>query len=107
VLIIEISLVAANNSKVALSRFIDNVAIQVIERHLMRDLGDIFSQMKVSDMSPEMILAIAGEDTEQQRKRNELEGKVESLEEGLKICTTSFYRQQGRKQGMKNHLLRK
>ncbi|KKZ60044.1 hypothetical protein EMCG_05226 [[Emmonsia] crescens] len=72
--------------KVALNRFIDNVAIQVIERDLVGDLWVIFTPTDVGNMPDALISQIAAESEESRTRRQELERKLDTLRNGLEIC---------------------
>ncbi|KAF3225888.1 hypothetical protein TWF106_001761 [Orbilia oligospora] len=71
--------------KVALKTFVDNVCRQVIERHILRDLAELFSPVGIPKYSDEKIKALAAESEESHRKREELKRLKETLESGLKI----------------------
>ncbi|KAI0530195.1 P-loop containing nucleoside triphosphate hydrolase protein [Xylaria digitata] len=71
---------------VALKRFIDDVAIEVIERKLMAGLAEIFSPISVLEMSNDLVSAIAGESQESQAKRTRLANQVEILIKGSETC---------------------
>jgi hypothetical protein len=70
----------------ALWRFLDNVVIQVIERHLLGPHGLVFcfSVHWVRDLSEKEMDDIAGEDTKQRQKRGVLQTQVRELEEILR-----------------------
>lgn len=72
--------------KVALKRFIDDVAIELVEAKLVRALPDIFSPMTVYRMGPELVGRIAGEPDEKLRRREELEKQLAALGRGSEIC---------------------
>ncbi|KAJ5297952.1 hypothetical protein PENANT_c012G08336 [Penicillium antarcticum] len=72
--------------KIALWRFLDNVIIQVVERHLLGAPGLVFcfSVHWIRGLSEKEMDDIAGEDTEQRQKRNALQTEVRELEEILR-----------------------
>ncbi|KAF8248453.1 hypothetical protein K440DRAFT_583381 [Wilcoxina mikolae CBS 423.85] len=72
--------------KVASETFIDNVATQVIERHLMSGLWDIFSPLSVVSMTDQRVASIATESDENRTMRNNLEVKKERLMMGVDAC---------------------
>ncbi|KAK2811599.1 hypothetical protein FQN50_001941 [Emmonsiellopsis sp. PD_5] len=72
--------------KVAMKTFVDNVAIQVIERELICEIWTIFTPSDVATMPPDLISRIAGETEESQVQRQQLERKLKTLQEGLEIC---------------------
>ncbi|KAL8734518.1 MAG: hypothetical protein Q9166_001418 [cf. Caloplaca sp. 2 TL-2023] len=68
--------------KVARKRFVDNVCMQVTDRHLMRGPDTavkVFSPAFVSDLTPDQLERIAGEDVLTKRKRAELTREVENF----------------------------
>lgn len=67
----------------ALKTFIDNVCRQVIERHLLRPLPDIFSPDRVAGYTDEQLSRLAGEQPDVVEKRKQLQEQVENLKAGL------------------------
>lgn len=76
--------------KVASKTFIDNVATIVVERRIVRDLGEVFMPYSVVTMPPHIVSLIAAESNEDQMMRAQLEGKRSSLENGLEVCQTAL-----------------
>lgn len=74
--------------RVALKRFIDNVAVQVIERVLLGSQGPvrIFTSEFVVGLADEVREKIAGEEEETADRRAELEAQLTRLEGARKIC---------------------
>lgn len=72
--------------KVATKVFIDNVAVQVVERQVVGGLWEIFSPSSVVAMTAEMISSIAEESVEDQQLRRRLEMKLKSLQMGMEVC---------------------
>ncbi|TVY12861.1 Interferon-induced GTP-binding protein Mx [Lachnellula arida] len=68
--------------KVKQKVFIDVITVQVIERHMIRRLEQIFSPIIISEMADEEAMSIAGEPLEAQNERARLEVKVGKLREG-------------------------
>ena len=63
--------------------FIAAVTEQVIERHLLHDLGEhTFSPMVVVDLADEEVAYIAAEAEDISRKREDLKGQMQILENG-------------------------
>jgi hypothetical protein len=60
--------------------------MQVIDRHLVHDLPEIFSATTVIKMHPEVLDTICAESQESQETREKLELKLKSLEAGLRVC---------------------
>lgn len=60
----------------------DNICRQVIERHLVRNLPEIFSPDKVAALTDEELRRIAVESSERVEKRSHLR----QLHENLKEC---------------------
>lgn len=72
--------------KGARTRFVDDVIVQVVERHLVGELFDIFTAADVSAMSDEQIRYIADESPAKAAKRVELSETLRGLQEGAAIC---------------------
>lgn len=67
---------------IACSRISDNVALQVVERRIMRALPKVFDADLVFKWTVNDLEAVAGEDPLKVQKRAQLEGEKKSLEEG-------------------------
>lgn len=72
--------------QVALKRFIDDVAIEVIEAKLVSPLGNIFSPVSVSDMPADLVTRIAGESEENRSQREQLSKQLDVLMKGSDTC---------------------
>jgi len=72
--------------QVALKRFVDDIAIEVIEAKLMTPLGDIFSPVTVSDMAADIVASIAGESEENRALREQLSKQLNVLTQGSETC---------------------
>ncbi|KAI2866543.1 hypothetical protein CBS63078_10775 [Aspergillus niger] len=72
--------------KVALKRFIDDVAVEVVEVRLVQSLASLFTPMKVFGMPPELVSRIAGESEENHAVREQLSKKLQILGNGLSTC---------------------
>ncbi|KAI9929494.1 hypothetical protein MW887_000967 [Aspergillus wentii] len=72
--------------QVALKRFIDDVAVEVIETKLVSFLSNIFTPMSVFTMPDHLVQRIAGESEESQMIREELTKKLEILNKGADTC---------------------
>ncbi|TVY58349.1 Interferon-induced GTP-binding protein Mx [Lachnellula cervina] len=71
--------------KVTQKVFIANITTQIIERHIVHGLSDIFCPVVVSSMSDAEVEAIAAEPTSAKRQREFLEDRVRKLEDGQEI----------------------
>ncbi|KAL9621158.1 MAG: hypothetical protein Q9160_004409 [Pyrenula sp. 1 TL-2023] len=71
--------------KVNQKTFIANVTTQVVERHIVRGLEEIFSPIFVSRLSDADCEAIAAEPATTQRQRAFLEDRIAKLEDGHKV----------------------
>ncbi|KFY02398.1 hypothetical protein V494_00073 [Pseudogymnoascus sp. VKM F-4513 (FW-928)] len=69
--------------KVAMKTFVDNVCRQVIERHIVSDLPDLFSPMIVMELSDQDLVRIAAEPPQQKEKRAALSGLAQNLRDSL------------------------
>ena len=63
--------------------FVDNVCRQVIERHLLRNLPDIFSPQLVAMYTDEDLERIAGERPDTVEKRKQLREQLVNLKARL------------------------
>ncbi|KAK4677698.1 hypothetical protein QC764_0047510 [Podospora pseudoanserina] len=72
--------------KVALKRFVDDVAVEVIETKLISVLHDILSPLGVYEMSATLISRIAGESEENRAEREQLTKQLDVLRNGLETC---------------------
>ncbi|KAI9778547.1 MAG: hypothetical protein M1816_004023 [Peltula sp. TS41687] len=72
--------------KVALKRFIDDIAIEVIEAKLISPLGGIFTPVAVSAMSADLVTSIAGESEENRAQREQLTKQLDVLTKGSNTC---------------------
>lgn len=65
--------------------FVANVTTQVIERHLLADLNDIFSPMVVLRMDDSKVQSIASEPESSERERIFLSDRIKRLQQGREI----------------------
>ncbi|KKK25677.1 hypothetical protein ARAM_003704, partial [Aspergillus rambellii] len=72
--------------QVALKRFIDDVAVEVVEVKLVQSLASIFTPVKVFEMPPNLVSRIAGESEETRALREQLNKKIQILGNGLGTC---------------------
>ncbi|KAK4150761.1 interferon-induced GTP-binding protein Mx [Chaetomidium leptoderma] len=72
--------------KVALKRFIDDMAVQVIEAELMRALDVILSPISIFEMPADQVTRVAGESEETRTERDQLNKQIEVLRSGLETC---------------------
>ena len=72
--------------QVALKRFVDDIAIKVIEAKLISPLGSIFSPVAVSAMPAELVTCIAGESEENRGQREQLTKQLDVLIKGSDTC---------------------
>ncbi|KAJ6785558.1 hypothetical protein PWT90_06970 [Aphanocladium album] len=69
--------------KVAMKTFVDNVARQVIERHIMSPLPEAFGPRSVSSLSNEELWRIGSEPQAQSVRRSKLQTEVEDLSKSI------------------------
>jgi hypothetical protein len=62
--------------------FIQNVSIQAIERHVVRELDQILSPLFVSSLSDEDVVKVVSEPTSVKRQRDFLVDRLDKLKEG-------------------------
>ncbi|KAK4118379.1 hypothetical protein N657DRAFT_606320 [Parathielavia appendiculata] len=72
--------------KVALKRFIDDMAVEVIEAKLMSALDRILPPVSIYQMLDDQVARIAGESEETRTKREQLNKQLEVLRNGLETC---------------------
>ncbi|KAK4112757.1 hypothetical protein N656DRAFT_836798 [Canariomyces notabilis] len=72
--------------KVALKRFIDDVAVEVIEAKLVSALNKILDPVSVYQMPTDQVSRIAGEPEETRIEREQLNRQLEVLRNGLDTC---------------------
>ncbi|RAH43516.1 putative dynamin GTPase [Aspergillus brunneoviolaceus CBS 621.78] len=72
--------------KVALKRFIDDVAVEVVEVKLIQSLASIFTPVKVFEMKHTLVSRIAGESEETRTLREQLNRNKQILRNGLETC---------------------
>ncbi|KAL2018372.1 hypothetical protein VTK56DRAFT_907 [Thermocarpiscus australiensis] len=72
--------------KVALKRFIDDVAVEAVEAKLVSALDNILSPLSIYQMSDEQVARIAWESEETRTERERLSRQLEVLRNGLDTC---------------------
>jgi hypothetical protein len=65
--------------------FIANITTQVIERHIVRGLENIFSPVVVNSLSDTEVETIASEPLSAKRQREFLEERIKKLRDGHEI----------------------
>lgn len=66
--------------------FMDNVPTLTIQAPIIRKLDEVFCPTAVSDMTPELVMKIAGESEDKVRDREEILLKLGILEAGARVC---------------------
>jgi hypothetical protein len=74
------------NKQVALKRFIDDIAVELIEAKLISPLYDIFSPITVTSMPANLVTRIAGESEENRAQREQLNRQLDVLTKGSETC---------------------
>ncbi|KAH9205430.1 hypothetical protein DL95DRAFT_491127, partial [Leptodontidium sp. 2 PMI_412] len=72
--------------KAALKRFVDDIAIEVIEAKLISPLYNIFFPITVASMPADLVTSIAGESEENRAQREQLNQQLEVLVKGIETC---------------------
>jgi hypothetical protein len=72
--------------QVALKRFIDDIAIEVIEAKLISALYDIFSPVAVISMPAALVTSVAGESEDNRAQREQLNRQLNVLMKGSETC---------------------
>ena len=70
----------------ALKRFIDDTANEVVEGKLISPLGGIFTPVAVSTMSVDLVASMAGESEESRAQREEVAKQLDVLTKGSDTC---------------------
>lgn len=79
-------MLTSSKIQIALKRFIDDVAVKVIEEKLLAVMTDILSPVAVFEMSDELVEMIAGESQESRTLRAQLTKQIDVLETGSETC---------------------
>lgn len=69
-----------------MKRFVDDVAVEIVEIKLVAALADILLPASVFTMSDEMVERIAGESEDSRRQRQQLKNQLEVLGKGADFC---------------------
>ena len=69
--------------------FVDNVARQVIERHMISPLPNAFCPNSISELSEEDVVRIGSESKQQVEKRKKLAAQVQGLKKSLRELQVS------------------
>ena len=69
-----------------MKRFIDDIAIEVIEAKLVSQLGGIFSPITVTSMAADLVDSVAGESEENRAQREQLTKQLDVLIKGSETC---------------------
>ncbi|KAJ3495912.1 hypothetical protein NLG97_g3046 [Lecanicillium saksenae] len=72
--------------KVALKRFVDDVAVEVVEACLLDKLSEIMDPLSIFSMSDDEVASVAAETEESRTAREELEAKLKLLKSGSETC---------------------
>lgn len=76
--------------QVALKTFVDNVAIQVIERRIVARLWEVFTPVSVAAMGSDVVAKIAMESPSEQERRMQLSSRAAKLRKGLDVCKSAL-----------------
>jgi len=69
-----------------LKRFIDDIAVQVIEEKLVSQLHSILSPVSIFKMPDDQVSRIAGESEDSRSHREQLKRQLDVLRKGLETC---------------------
>lgn len=69
-----------------MKRFVDDIAIEVIEAKLVSQLNNIFSPVTVTSMAADLVNSIAGESEENRAQREQLAKQLDILMKGSETC---------------------
>jgi hypothetical protein len=79
--------------RIVLPRFIDNVIIQVVERHLLGRKGPLrlFNRHWINHLSDDELKDLVGEDEVTVNKRKAIKEKLEGLDDALKRADIALH----------------
>lgn len=69
-----------------MKRFVDDIAIEVIEAKLISQLNSTFSPITVTSMAADLVNSIAGESEENRAQREQLTKQLDILMKGSETC---------------------
>ena len=72
--------------QVALKRFTDDVAIEVVEAKLVSPLHEIFSPISVVSMATDLVTSVAGESEDHRAQREQLLKQLDVLSKSFETC---------------------
>ena len=72
--------------QVAFKRFVDDVAVEAVEKDIVAKLSDIISPIRVTSLASDVVTDIAGESEESRAERSQLETQLGVLVQGLETC---------------------
>jgi hypothetical protein len=72
--------------QIAIERFVDDVAVEAVEKGIVARLNDIVSPVKITSLTSDVMRSIAGESEESRAKRKQLENQLDVLVQGLETC---------------------
>lgn len=76
----------SSTTQVALKRFLDDVAVEIVETKLIAALANILLPAAVFSMSDDVVERIAGESEDHKRQREKLKKQLEVLGKGSDFC---------------------
>ncbi|EUC26680.1 hypothetical protein COCCADRAFT_113654, partial [Bipolaris zeicola 26-R-13] len=71
---------------VALKRFVDDIAVEAVEKDIIAKLSDIVSPIRVTSLASDVVTDIAGESEGSRAERSQLETQLGVLVQGLETC---------------------
>ncbi|EUC26876.1 hypothetical protein COCCADRAFT_10352 [Bipolaris zeicola 26-R-13] len=71
---------------VSLKRFVDDIAVEAVEKDIIAKLSDIVSPIRITSLASDVVTDIAGESKESRAKRSQLEIQLVVLVQGLDTC---------------------
>ena len=69
-----------------MKRFVDDIAVEVVEVALISKLENIFSPVSILKLEDQEVETIAGESEESKQQREDLKRQLEILVSGSKTC---------------------
>ena len=70
----------------AMKRFVDDIAVEVVEKTMIRKLESIFTPVSIFHLADKDVERIAGESEESRVQREELNQQLDILNKGSRVC---------------------
>lgn len=78
--------------KVAYKRFLDDIAVEAVEKNIIAKLSDILAPVKIAYLANDVVESAAGESEESRSQRKQLTHQLNVLTQGSEMCKTFIVR---------------